>query len=188
MSKEALYVRVGERMQFANGASLKVSRLTPKGRGVVSRVAIHEAMHAVVAKRRGVGIKIATVRPGEGYLGMVETSSFDAPTAMAAVGTGGTGHDEAIVEYSGQSASAAHEVAKDIVSENPLEVHAVASLLDRKGTVGDSEITDAMENADVEDVAVQYINPDGREHTIFREAKRGNLVLDYEEDILPKAA
>ena len=146
-------------------------------------------MHAVVAKRRGLSVKTATVRPGPGYLGMVDTGAYDAPTFMApaAMGCDGGGHDEAVVEYFGDSKSAAASVGRSIVNENPHEVAAVANLLDEKGTVGDGEIQTRMNEVrdDVvlgENVIVTIIHPNGRREDRIERAKAVVVINETEDD------
>ena len=152
---------------------------------IPGKTANHEARHAVAARRNGTGVESATIIPGPGYLGMTKLSKFDAIAAAAAHahGDSGTGHDLSIIRASGISESAAINGARSTLSGAEKEVYAVASLLEKKGTLSGSEIDTAMVGSEKNETSMAsiFINmPDGREEKRKVEASGETIMIPGE--------
>ena len=106
----------------------------------------HEAKHVVTARRRGIGVDMATSIPGSGYDGLTKLSRPDAVAALAphATGESGTGHDVFIAKMTGDAG--AESEARRIVDANTEAIEAVATALHNYGTIGPSEIDEAMDS------------------------------------------
>lgn len=149
---EGLRINIGE-TKFTPGGS-KVSAVAiedkPQSLQQPSSTARHEANHAVLAERNGTSVIDATVIPGPGYLGLTRLSRPDAIAAVGphADGMGGTGHDVRIARLMGHHEASIGSIAKKIANENKSHIHAVATELDKKGTLGGSEIRSIIKSVD----------------------------------------
>lgn len=137
--------------RLADGTHIRVRKVNPLHVGRASATALHEARHAVTAERNGTSVLYATVVPGNGSLGLTALSSFDATAAAAphAYGDGGTSADVLMIQEAGHSVESAGAAARSILAsrEAQLMVDAVATALDRHGTVGGNDIRGIMEQA-----------------------------------------
>ena len=127
--------------------------------------ALHEAMHVIAANENGTGVESATIIPGDGYLGLTKLSRPDAVAAMGphSMGASGTSFDVFIAGQIG-NAGAAESAARGIINSNMDKVEAVASVLEEKGTIGGSEISQAIREVE---------HPTPQLATIFIEAPTG---------------
>jgi len=123
----------------------------------------HEAEHAVVAIRRGTGVRRLTVRAGKGFMGMVEPYSFDPVAAATSHSRRGRDHDMGLAAKGG-NLDASISAAKSYIGENQKEIHAVAIAAHIKGDLSGHEIEDIMDRVHEEpkqNVVVNLKKPDG---------------------------
>lgn len=112
--------------------------------------AIHEAIHAVVAKRNGTEVVKATNIAGEGYLGLTQTVTPDAIAAIAphAAGMSGAHHDRNIVRALGHDEGAVAGIALGVINSNKEEIDEVATTIEEKGTAHTPDINLAMQRGE----------------------------------------
>lgn len=181
-------IPVNTSVYLENGVKITAVKKAPDVESGVTpgTTAKHEARHAVAARRNGTGVESATIISGSGYLGMTRLAKFDAVAAAAAHahGDSGTGHDMAIIRASGISENAAISGARSALSGAEKEIHEVASMLQRKGTVSGSEIDIAMANAGREKEKISAVifikSPDGKEEKREIETKRDTVMIPGE--------
>jgi hypothetical protein len=172
--------------QYLNGhqITVQVEKETEQVHRPASDTSRHEATHAVVAKLTGTSVKVATIEPTGTSLGHVE---LDRPNAIAAAaphadGCSGTSHDVHIIALMGQDVQSASKVATGIVGNSRKEIAAVASLLDKKRTIGDYYIEEAMASVgrkeqEGEKVTVSIKAPDGKEKILKDVSSRDGQVM-----------
>lgn len=188
MSIETLRAPTDGQEVRSNGFQVRVESLSKIKKRMASRVARHEAIHAVLAEVTGTSVRSVTIRPGPGYLGLTELSSFNAIAVAGpeADGSDGTDYDMSII---GAGASSAVSAAKSTIPENEDIIDEVACDLDEKGNMNGGEVRDAMRRRRNEEgeFLIHLITPDGREHTIFKKTiKKDDIEIPIDE--LPKAA
>lgn len=113
----------------------------------VSDTARHEAKHSAVKPEI---VKLATIVPGPGYLGKVETCTFDPTVAMASFDEAGNGHDRMITRMLGYDESSYASAASNDLSKKKHHVYAIAYALDQKKTLTGPEIRDIIRLVDEE--------------------------------------
>ncbi|GEM_PF-3363308 len=194
---ETLSIPVTEKAKyFPDGTIVGVTaEKKEKKRTIPGGTAKHEAMHAVAAEENGTSVSLATIVPGEGYLGLTVLSRPDAVAAAAphAHGHSGTSHDMKIVEFMGVSPSAASNAARNIIGRNSHKVEAVASHLQDNKSLSGFEVRNTMSDAEEElrnpvyEAIVTVKNPLGEVRKFDRiEARNSTVMVPGEWVIFPK--
>ncbi len=139
----------------------------------------HEARHAVAGAEDGILPKLASRIPGPGYLGKTEFPLFSAAAAMApdAHGCNGTGYDVALVRAMGQDPGAAAAAARSLLSGKEEIIHAVAALIEVKGTAYGHEISEAMFSAANPRVNVEITDPSGQSSRYSERLKGSSNII-----------
>lgn len=181
---------------LANGTIVRFTKIkAPRIATMLSKTGIHEGRHSVTAELSGTRVIEATVTPGKGYLGLTILSEFNAAAAAAphAHGDEGTGMDVQMIGEAGHSVGHASAVSRSILAsrEAQLMVMAVASELDRKGTLSGEEIRDIIESVRYgEIIKIEFIPPaeakDQKPRTVTKRAPVGTSDILVEAD-LPRA-
>src|SRR3990167_6283790 len=148
---------------FEDGTAVSAHKVEVK-RPIPSPVAEHESAHVVAAGK----IVSATIIPSGDVLGTTRRVKMTAAAAAAAeaLGCSGTGYDMFIAEHVlGVDSGVAKSAARSALSVKGEELYEVATLLQERRTIGQSDVEEARQN--VEDRAqgifpVQiYILPPG---------------------------
>jgi hypothetical protein len=116
-------------------------------RQAVTSTARHEAKHAAIKPDL---VKLATIVPGPGYLGKVETYRFDPIIAMASNDEAGNGYDRWITRMMGFNESDCASEANENLNKKIEHVDAIGHALDQKKTLTGSEIRSIMNKVDEE--------------------------------------
>jgi hypothetical protein len=168
-SPEGFSIGINETQYLANGVRVSSAGKFEE-RERPGETALHEAEHAVVAEENGTAVVSATIVPGEGYSGLTMLSKTDAVAAAAPHSNGrrGTSWDMQIVRRMGSESAAIH-AAQHILAGNKEKVDEVASILEKKKTIGRTEVRDAMDGVykkEREAVTVWLRDPAGRERKL----------------------
>lgn len=179
-----------ERIKFQESISIKYEngvrvsariKDSQKGRPSPGSTARHEAAHVVAAG----SIEWATIIPSGDAQGATKLKSLTAAAAAAAeaMGYDGTGHDMTLVEnYLGTSRSEAISQAKGALSGKEKEMEEVATLLEEKGTIGQSDVDKAMSDVHkrklgIHPVEIEITKPDGKSDWVVGETFRNEFEL-----------
>ena len=128
----------------AGGVVIRVQKIEIP-RQVPGSVAQHESAHIVAAGR----IKSATIIPSGNALGTTtpEVMTAAAAAAAAAMGHDGVGWDLFVTEQMlGVDAQTAKTAARQALSGKQEEMHEVATLLEERKTIYQSDVEEAREN------------------------------------------
>lgn len=190
--REGIVVPFRRKMILENGCEvISFERKRKELRKKPSNTAVHEAKHAGVAEKRKPGsVKMASIVPGPGYLGITEMHSMDAVAAAAphAHGMSGTGFDVHIIGQMGADVHAAGAAARVIMSANEDETDEIAYALEEKKTMSGSEIRWAMQNIDLRNEVVVFIfSPEGKKEELIM-APREPIIIPTNIVSFPKAA
>lgn len=159
-----------------------------------SKTAILEAKHLVIAKHRKIPIKKGTIVPQGDALGSVQLETFDEVVAGAHIGEGSS-WDELMIELHGGNVRKAKKEAKAITSARNKEVEGVAHALDKKQTIGDSEVTEVFHDVRLDktrgpktELTLYVKNPDGNEQKFSGvvRSKDEIVMLPGQDFTLPK--
>lgn len=129
---------------FDNGTTISASKLE-RPRKIPSSVAKHEAAHVVAAGE----IVMATIIPSGDALGRTQPVKMTAAAAAAAeaLGHDGTGYDMYLTEHIlGVDPGVAKSAARSALSGRDEEIYEVATLLEERGTIGQSDVKEAKQN------------------------------------------
>lgn len=142
---------------------------------------IHEATHAVNARKNGTGVEFATNVPGPGYLGLTKLTGPDSVAAVAphVAGMDGTSHDMAIASISG-NVGAAEAVARRNNITYREHIVAVAQGIETNGTLTGSQIEGIMKDVDKgPEVRLKVVHPNGdvREVRELRSPDRSTVMV-----------
>lgn len=173
---------------YEDGTTVMVQKLE-KPRKIPGSVAEHEAAHVVAAGE----IVMATIIPSGGALGTTQPVKMTAAAAAAAaeaMGHKGTGWDMYLTEHVlGVDPGTAKSAARSALSGRGEEMYEVASLLEEKGTIGQSDVVKARQNVSnrrdgIFPVEIKIIAPDGKTSRITTKSFRHEVRIAD----LPKAA
>lgn len=190
-----------ERLKFAATAStrrtLEDGTLVSARRIEVKRpkpgsVAMHEATHVVAAGR----IVSATIIPSGDALGTTQPVKMTAAAAAApeALGHDGTGWDMYITEHVlGVDPNVAKSAARSALSGREEELHEVATLLQERSTIGQSDVEEARQNVSdrnqgIFPIEVEIITNDGQRRRITTRSFRNEIKIADLLEVSPKAA
>ena len=177
-----------DQTQYINNFRVSVKRDGPEPiHTPIGNTAMHEAKHIVAAVHNGTHVRRATISPGPGYLGLTELSRPDAVAAAAphATGCSGTGHDVHIVGAMGHDLDSVSSIARSIIANNAEQVHAVASALEAKRTIGGYDVQEAMDGVrnkkKSSEKATLFVKaPDGREQVASVSVHNDKIMLPGE--------
>lgn len=175
-------------MSYEDGTTVTVRKMEP-ARPMPGSVAEHEAAHVVAAGE----IVNATIIPSGDALGTTTPVRMTAAAAAAAeaMGHSGTGWDMFLTEhYLGVDRHTAKAAARAALSGKQEEMHEVATLLQERGTIGQSDVNEAWKNVDnrrhgIHIVEVQINKPGEKTQTHRLQSFRNEIKI---ADLLPKAA
>ena len=161
-------------------------------RSIPGPVAKHEAAHVVAAGK----IVSATIIPSGDALGTTQPVKMTAQAAAAAeaLGCSGTGHDMFITEHVlGVGPSVAKSAARSALSGKSEEMYEVATLLQERRTIGQSDVDEARQNVKdrnqgIFPIVVEIIIPDGRTRSITAKSFHGEISIADLSKSLPKDA
>ena len=148
-------------------------------RSIPGPVAKHEAAHVVAAGK----IVSATIIPSGDALGTTQPVKMTAAAAAAAeaLGCNGTGHDMFITEHVlGVDPSVAKSAARSALSGKSEEMYEVATLLQERRTIGQSDVDEARQNVKdrnqgIFPIEVEIITPDGQRRSITARSFRNEI-------------
>lgn len=186
MERPPLTLRVGTTLTTERGVSISVSKISRR-RTPPGSTAQHEAAHVVAAQPAG-GIFLATIVGTSEYAGATWPVRMTAMAAMAAKGDGhgGYGWDQFMTEYIlGINPDAAASAAAAYLATMHDYKYVVASTLQEKGTITQSDVDAAYREVDDEkagnwDVSVQFRSKDGATNIYMRRSRRGEVTLPGE--------
>lgn len=144
-----------------------------------SKTARYEAAHAVVARKRGKGVKGLSIIPGPGYKGVTWLEEFDPVAAMVHPGDG-DGHDRLITILSGHNPDSAASAANTYKRENAKAITRVAQTAEVKGTLNRHDIDNAIAETEkpVEQKADIFVkNEDGSKQKIENVPVTNGIVI-----------
>ena len=116
-----------------------------------------------------------------------------AAAAAEALGCSGTGHDMFITEHVlGVGPSVAKSAARSALSGKSEEMYEVATLLQERRTIGQSDVDEARQNVKdrnqgIFPIVVEIIIPDGRTRSITAKSFHGEISIADLSKLLPKA-
>src|SRR3990167_3000185 len=131
---------------FEDGTTVNARKVEVR-RPIPSFVAKHEAAHVVAAGR----IVSATIIPSGNASGITRPVKMTAAAAAApeALGHDGTGWDMYITEHVlGVDPNVAKSAARSALSGREEELHEVATLLQERSTIGQSDVEEARQNVE----------------------------------------
>jgi hypothetical protein len=190
MARPELSIRINE-TKYIGSNTVTAEEKKEVTTTVASSTARHEAKHAVIAIKRGRKVKLATVIPGPGYLGMVE---LDAPDAVT--GESGGSHDLHVIEATGHSVAAASVEARDMVARHEESIAAAATLIEAHGSVTGDQITNVIDLTERKRVVITVTDEAGNSEKFDEVAAKDGVVIysdkwkkikDLEEEVLDAA-
>ncbi|OGD89847.1 hypothetical protein A3D07_02890 [Candidatus Curtissbacteria bacterium RIFCSPHIGHO2_02_FULL_42_15] len=163
-----------------SGATVTVERLEAK-RPIPCSVAKHEAAHVVAAGK----IVSATIIPSGEVLGETRPVHLTASSAAAAAAMGyeGFGWDKLLtVDYLGVDWETAKAAARADLSGRADEMYEVATILQERGTIGQSDVEEARQNVKnrsegIFPVQVNVLPPEGKVVTYMDESFHGEVIV-----------
>ena len=177
-----------ERLKFA--ATANTERTLEDGTIVSARkveakrpnpgsVAEHEAAHVVAAGR----IVSATILPSGDALGTTQPVKMTAAAAAApeALGHDGTGWDMYITEHVlGVDPNVAKSAARSALSGRGEELYEVATLLQERSSIGQSDVEEARQNVKdrnqgIFPIRVEILTPDGQRRRVTAKSFRNEI-------------
>jgi hypothetical protein len=184
MRAERASFRPDNNVVYINGFRVR-AKIEPvlTGNEKVEEVDVHEAAHAVVARRRGRRVRRVSVVKTSSYLGVTELDVADAVVAGASIANHneGTFGDERAILASGRDFHSAVGEASSIVDANQKEIFAVAVRLRQKAEIREDEVDDAMASVNrVENQKAKMFieSPDGEKQEIDAQTdEKGNVVF-----------
>jgi hypothetical protein len=197
MARPELSIRINE-TKYIGSNTVTAEEKKEVTTTVASSTARHEAKHAVIAIKRGRKVKLATVIPGPGYLGMVELDAPDAVAAVAphATGESGGSHDLHVIEATGHSVAAASVEARDMVARHEESIAAAATLIEAHGSVTGDQITNVIDLTERKRVVITVTDEAGNSEKFDEVAAKDGVVIysdkwkkikDLEEEVLDAA-
>src|SRR3989344_3284954 len=175
---------------FEGGTTVSARKVEIK-RPIPGSVAKHESAHVVAAGK----IVSATIIPSGDALGTTQPVKMTAQAAAAAeaLGCSGTGHDMFITEYVlGVDPGVAKSAARSALSGKSEEMYEVATLLQERSTIGQSDVEEARQNVKnrnkgIFPIEVEIITPDGQTRTYTTESFKGEIKISDLMDFSPEA-
>ena len=175
---------------FEGGTTVSARKVEIK-RPIPGSVAKHESAHVVAAGK----IVSATIIPSGDALGTTQPVKMTAQAAAAAeaLGCSGTGHDMFIAEHVlGVDPNVAKSAARSALSGKSEEMYEVATLLQERRTIGQSDVEEARQNVKdrnkgIFPVEVEIITPDARRRSIIAKSFHGEISIADLSKLLPKA-
>lgn len=140
-------IAVNKSIYLENGCKVEaVAVKKPKKIIIPSQTALHETEHAYVAEKLGTGVRLVTIVPGPGYLGLTVLEEFNEVAAVAphVNGRGGTGQDMLNARLSGTDENVAMSVARSITDPNREEINDLAGELQEKNTMTGAELRSSI--------------------------------------------
>src|SRR3990170_4629605 len=117
-----------------------------------------------------------------------------AAAAAEALGCSGTGHDMFITEHVlGVDPSVAKSAARSVLSGKSEEIYEVATLLQERSTIGQTDVEEARENVKkrnqgIYPIKMEVMTPDGKIRTLSGESFQNEVKISDLLGSLPKAA
>jgi hypothetical protein len=145
----------------------------------VNSTAYHESCHALAAMLLGITVYAATDQPGPGYGGATWVDGYDRRVAAAAEAKGcsGTGHDMMTVAMMGDSPSGAVSEAATLLSGQDSQLLAVATAIQRRGTVSGGDMHAAHDRVQSDLIEVTTEGADGTVTTETLIANNGSVAV-----------
>lgn len=147
------------------GWTVKIKPIMPFNMVEPGATAKHEALHTVAAILTGDKVIDATRIPGDGFKGRTRLTRFSgiAFVAAHARGSDGAGHDLWVLRSLGHDVDLLAGEARSVLSGHDEEIHAVASLIEEKGTISGYEAEMVMDRVNNPEVEINIINPLGQQ-------------------------
>ena len=176
---------------FEDGTTVSARKVEVK-RPIPGSVAKHESAHVVAAGK----IVSATIIPSGDALGTTQPVKMTAVAAVAAeaLGHDGTGWDMFLTEHILRvDPSVAKSAAQSALSGKSEEMYEVATLLQERSTIGQSDVEEARRNVKKRNqgifpIEVEIVTPDGRRRSITTKSFRNEIKISELMESLPKAA
>ena len=171
-------IKAGE-TTYIDNVLVSVQKQRPKSTPAYGTVARAEGAHAFLAHKLGIGVEIATIESGPGYLGMVKVAEANAIVAAAHLGTPGDSHDRRVVRAMGADDEASSRTAQGMLASDPVGYDAVTALLEEKRSVDGHQINEAITEANErkETVIVTFITAEGKVFNRKQRARNGEVVI-----------
>ena len=176
---------------FEDGTTVSARKVEAK-RPTPGPVAQHEATHVIAAGK----IVSATIIPSGDALGTTQPVKMTAAAAAAAEASGhdGTGWDMYLTEHIlGVDPGVAKSAARIALSGKEEELQEVATMLQERGTIGQTDVKQARQNVSdrnqgIFPIEVEIITPDGQRRSITTKSFRNEINIADLLEVSPKAA
>lgn len=157
------------------GWTVKIKPIMPFDMAEPGATAHHEATHTVAAILTGDNVLEATRISGPGYSGRTRLSRFNpiAFVAAHAKGCRGAGYDLMVLTSLGHDINSLAGAARGVLSGHEDKIHAVASLIEARGTISGYEALEVMEAVANPKAEITLINPLGQERSFVSKVRQG---------------